>query len=293
MPGEETRVQGRHGGRCGRFARPATPQQQHLHRHPAPRAHRQPRPPARPRHRRRDDGALVSETECIRALHRPTRPKLAQAAAHRHVGAYVVVGVVDAATGATRECLQGLSGAADDGRPRDFLVALRAAVRRLRPWHVRWFTLKTVGGFGLYECHRYGGGGDGGSAYHTVLDVSEATRLTLLELYHDFMAQRSDADEYWKEWVHQQFNAGDTFPGARRMGLRLILRWSVPKIIAYVATPVVASIIFGLVYTFTVTGPDVDRVAVLQTAWTVSSYMVTTAGVVVALLAAITSLRDH
>ncbi|KAK7957979.1 hypothetical protein PG996_010580 [Apiospora saccharicola] len=233
------------------------------------------------RHRRTSKGIPVSELECIRLLHRPMRPKLADALANPHVGAYVVMGIVEATTGVTRECLQPLS--TDDGRPKDMIASMHAAVRALRPWYVRWFTLKSVGGFGVYECHQInsnsaGGGGGSGIGYHTVLHVSEATRLSLLELYYDFVAQRRDVNECWKQWVHQHFNAGDEHPGERRLGLQLLLQWSVPKIVAYVSTPVVASLIFGFAYTFTVTGPDVDKVAVLQTAWTVASYIVTAAG---------------
>lgn len=229
------------------------------------------------RHRGTGTGTPVSELECIRILHRPMRPSLADVVANPHVGAYVVMGIVDATTGVTRECLQLLS--TDDGRSKDMMVSMHAAVRALRPWYVRWFTLKSVGGFGIYECHQMNNNGTGsGVGYHTVLDVSEATRLSLSELYYDFVAQRRDVNECWKLWVHQHFNAGDEHPGARRLGLQLLLRWSVRKIVAYVTTPVPASLIFGFTYTFAVTGPNVDRVAVLQTAWTVASYIVTTAG---------------
>ncbi|KAI1114947.1 hypothetical protein F5Y14DRAFT_149006 [Nemania sp. NC0429] len=223
----------------------------------------------------------VSKTGCIRTTHRPTRPKLRDAAAQSTVGAYIVVGIVDPDTGATVECLQSLANA--DGRPKDLIESIHKAVRRLRPWYIRWFTLKSVGAFGLYECHPPAG-------QHTVLELSDTAKLALLELYYDFVARRRDNDEAWKSWVQKHFNAGDTFPGDLRLGLRLILTWSISKIVFFVAVPVVVSFVFGLAYTFAVSGPGVDHVAVVQTAWTVSSYIVTTAG---AVLAAITSLRDY
>ncbi|KAH7109987.1 hypothetical protein EDB81DRAFT_832725 [Dactylonectria macrodidyma] len=233
-----------------------------------------------------DKGAaiLVSKTECIRRTHRPTRPKLRDAAVHQNIGAYIVIGTVDTDTGETLECLQELAGS--DGKPKDLIASIHRAVCALRPWYIRLFTLKTVGAFGLYECHTPAG-------HHTILELSDTAKLALLELYYDFVAHRKDEREEWKAWVQKNLNSGDTFPGSRRLGLRLILKWSAWKIITYVSVPVIASLIFGLSYTLAVKGPDVDEVAVLQTAWTVSSYIVTTAGVIIAVLAAITSLKDH
>lgn len=214
-------------------------------------------------------GVPVSKTVCIRTTYRPTRPKLRDAAIHPNIGAYIVIGIVDSDTGEMTECLQDLADSG--GKPKDLIDSMQAAVRVLRPWYIRWFTLKSVGAFGLYECHAPAG-------HHTVLELSDTAKLALLELYYDFIAGRKDENEAWKAWVQQHFNAGDTFPGDRRLGLQVILKWSVPKIVTYVSTPVIASLIFGFAYTFSVTGPGVDKVAVLQTAWTVSSYIVTTAG---------------
>lgn len=214
-------------------------------------------------------GVPISKTKCIRTAHRPMRPRLRGAANHPNTGAYIVMGIVDSATGETTECLKELADS--EGKPKDLIESMRTAVRALRPWYIRWLTLKSVGAFGLYECHVPAG-------HHTVLELSDTAKLALLELYYDYIAGRKDENEAWKAWVQQHLNAGDTFPGDRSLGLQLILKWSVPKIVIYVSTPVIASLIFGLAYTFSVTGPGVDTVAVLQTAWTVSSYIVTTTG---------------
>lgn len=214
-------------------------------------------------------GIPVSKTECIRKEHRPMRPRLRDAAVHANIGAYLVIGVVNPGTGETTECLLDLVD--PHGKPRDLIDAIHTAVRLLRPWYVRWFTLKSVGAFGLYECHTPAG-------HHTMLELSDTAKLALLELYYDFVARRKDDQEAWKIWVQKHFNAGDTFPGGRRLGLQLILKWSAWKIVLYMSVPVIASLAFGFAYTFAVNGPGVDPVAVLQTAWTVASYIMTTAG---------------
>jgi hypothetical protein len=159
----------------------------------------------------------------------------------------------------------------ESGEPRDILDAIRSAIKRLRPWYLRIFTFKSVAAFDIYECNPELG-------QHSPVQTSDTTDAALLDLYYDFNAGRRDHDDEWKKWIHRNFNRGDSFPGSRSLALRLVLRWSAKKILLFTFVPILLSLAIGFWFIFDRGQADEDYATVVQTAWTVASYIVTTAG---------------
>jgi hypothetical protein len=158
-----------------------------------------------------------------------------------------------------------------DGASVDLFVALRSAEWKIRPWYQRIFALKHIGAFGIYQCHP-------DEDYHSEVELDRATELALAELYHAYRSNRRDKDGYWKRWIHHFFNEGDRSPEKGRYALRFVPTWSVRKILLFSFVPIVLSLVIGFWYMFTSHDPQSDRVAIVQTAWTIASYIVTTAG---------------
>ena len=209
-------------------------------------------------------------TVCIRSIHTIQRPALSDTARHVNLGAYIVVGILNSTNGRTIERIEELRDS--EQRPRDALEAIRHAAKYLRPlFFRRLFSLKTVGGFGLYECHPHEG-------YHTEVETSDGTDHTLSELFQDYASGRRDTQDMWKTWIHTNFNRGDNFPGSRRLALRLLLQWSGRKILAFTFIPILLSIAIGFGYMYWEHDPESGPATITQTAWTISSYVVTTAG---------------
>ena len=154
--------------------------------------------------------------------------------------------------------------------------AIDRAHRELRPFLRRILALKAVQGFDMYECHAVGG-------YHTPVELDHRTETTLADFYTDFETMPLDVQDRWRRWIAEGFNAGDVdrrhgngVEGRPTYGLRLVLKWSVPKLIGWGLTPVILSLVVGFWYMIAVDGDD--RVAIVQTAWTISSYIISTAG---------------
>ncbi|KAH6867868.1 hypothetical protein B0T10DRAFT_534073 [Thelonectria olida] len=193
---------------------------------------------------------------------------------------YIVVGLLNLESGAVRERLEEIPD-------RDGLFkAIRKAAKDLRPLYLRLFSLKTIGGFGLYICEPAGD-------YHVPVDLDDQSSATLHELFSTYSSHDVDWQARWGDWVHQHLNRASTDPQAGRFALRLVLRWSIFKLVIYSTIPVVLSLAVGLWFMFVASkGLEDSYTAVVQTAWTISSYIVTTAGVLIALLAAVTALGD-
>ncbi|KIW77438.1 hypothetical protein Z517_09884 [Fonsecaea pedrosoi CBS 271.37] len=235
---------------------------------------------------------------------------MTQRAIEEQDGAYVVVGIQDNPTGLKREVLVQLS---KGDKPVDLFEGIRKTAWKLRPLHHRLLSLKHVGRFGIYECHP-------ADDYHTPVEIDRQTEAALAELYTAYRHDWHDKDNMWRGWIHHFFNEGDRFPDRGRYALQLVLSWSIRKILIWSATPLLLSLVIGFWYMYKPREPGSDPVAITQTAWTISSYIVTTAGgeyiltrfasflegffylvkeiylpahqVAIAILAAITSIRD-
>jgi hypothetical protein len=210
---------------------------------------------------------------------------------------YIVVGLLDSESGGVREQLERITD-------RDGLFkAIRKATKDLRPFYTRFFSLKTIGGFGLYRCEPSGD-------YHVPIDLDDQSSATFHELFSAYSSHDVDWESRWKNWVHEYLNGASTDPQVGRYTLRLILRWSILKLVVYTTIPVALSLVIGLWFMLgTPQDPNDSYTAIVQTAWSISSYIITVAGgkchcsptinnkltvgsVIVALLAAVTVLGD-
>jgi hypothetical protein len=189
---------------------------------------------------------------------------------------YLVVGVMDRKTGVPIEV------AVDKIAQNGLFNAIHSAVRKLRPWWKRIFSLKSVGSFSMYECLP-------AHAYHLPVELDQQAELTLAELYHDFNRGRVDDNNRWLGWIQEHFNPGDTDAEKRCYALQLVLRWSIRKIVVYGLTPLMFSLAIGFWYQTT---PGDDRHEVIQTAWSISSYILAWASIAFAVLAAVTQIGD-
>lgn len=113
--------------------------------------------------------------------------------------------------------------------------------------------------------------------------------MTLCRFYNEYKTLRQDIDNRWEDWIHANLNLKQLDPWAGKYALQLLLRWSVAKITLYGVTPILLSLATGFWY-MTLSGDD--RHTTTQTAWTISSYIITCGGVGITVLAAITSLGD-
>ncbi|KAF2496035.1 hypothetical protein BU16DRAFT_560885 [Lophium mytilinum] len=189
------------------------------------------------------------------------------------IGYYIIVGIMNERTGIPREELGWVHGTGD------LFKTIHGLARRLRNLPRRLLSLKRVAGFKVYACHPDAG-------YHENVEMDHKTEMILQSFYHDYnlKSAKKDYEDRWAKWVHKSFNSCSLDPGDGKLALQLVLRWSPLKITAYVSTPVILSLAIGIWY--------MKHTGDIQTAWTISSYIVTAAGVLIALLAAVTSLGD-
>jgi hypothetical protein len=142
----------------------------------------------------------------------------------------------------------------------------------VRPPKYEWLSLKRVTGFGIYKCHPT-------EDYHTAVEYDSATKRDLAELFKDYQTRCWTLEDYgdrWMNWIHTEFNNNDNDRRNGKYLLQLIQGRSVPKLILWVITPIVLSLVIGVWYMLT-PQPGEDYVAVVQTTWTIASYIVTSA----------------
>ncbi len=178
--------------------------------------------------------------------------------------AYVMVGLFNPETGTVKERLVGIRGR------KDLFKSIHKGANYLRPFFLRILSLKEIGGFSLYRCHPTEG-------YHTTVDLDSRTSLVLLQLFQEYSSSRYDFSARWKDWVFENLNCKSCNPVRGRYGLQLVLRWSTTKIVLYTSAPILLSLAVGLWYTLG-HHAGADAYVVTQTAWTIASYIVTTAG---------------
>lgn len=95
----------------------------------------------------------------------------------------------------------------------------------------------------------------------------------------------------WSRWVTSELNnwqGGNTFyvpiPTESHLSLRLMARWSRYRLVLASTIPMILSLAIGFYY-MTVSED-------IQTAWTVSSYIITAGAFLIAVLAVLTTLQD-
>ncbi|ATZ57357.1 hypothetical protein BCIN_14g05030 [Botrytis cinerea B05.10] len=182
--------------------------------------------------------------------------------------------------------------------PRTLFSSLHHAERSLRGAR-RFFSLKSLAGFGLYKC-------DIGRGAHTKIGLNEEEKMVLRKFYAAYKLKRrsipwfgkgewdQDVGKAWLGWVEKSLNEGKdgkegSAEGAKgplegRWSLELVYDWSPYRLSAVVITPLLLSLIIGTWY-MAVTGDVI-------TAWTLALYIVTAAAAIVALLGIIGSLKD-
>lgn len=183
--------------------------------------------------------------------------------------------------------------------PGHFLPDLKAHITGLRGWR-SVFSFKSVQGFGLYKCRPQQ---IGHVSHHTTelenLALSlffQAMKQSYRRAYYQPAVDGHEDEEddiaflkrrdskAWAEWVHKNLNASRSCPFRSQLSLKLVLRWSTTRISIASAVPLLLSFIVGFWYSAAYD----DQ----QTAWTISSFIVTAGAFIIAILAALTSLRD-
>ncbi|KAK5459851.1 hypothetical protein LTS15_003980 [Exophiala xenobiotica] len=161
---------------------------------------------------------------------------------------------------------------------------IRKAHRHLRNPFRRALSLKEVSGFAIYEC-------DSSKGYHREVELDKETHRALAELWRNFSGNKLDYEGRWLMWIHQHFNNGSKNPEMGRLTLEFKLRWSVYKVVFWGVVPILLSLAVGFWYMFSDHG-EVDDVAVAEAAWVISTYIITTSALLLALLAVITQLGN-
>lgn len=165
----------------------------------------------------------------------------------------------------------------DDHVPSEVMMRIRGAgqlfkiIHRaiwiLRPFPRRYLSLKRVVDFCIYECDPITGS-------HRTVELTGQTELALKELWRDFNQRKTDDGDRWRDWITANLNANssDTVQGTLTLGL--VLQWSPYKLAVWGLTPFLLSLAVGFWYSFTSQANE-DHVAIVQTGWTIASYIVT------------------
>jgi len=193
------------------------------------------------------------------------------------LGLYVIVGIMSKEESIPHEILLSLQS-------EDLFTQIRKAERRLRGPLRRLLSLKRVGAFGLYKCHP-------SQDYHSTPDISNETKRCLSEFYRNYRSEKADEFGRWGAWIQTHFNNASDDPEEGTYALQLVLSWSPVKLVLWSSAPILLSLVVGFWYMFRAF-PGEDHVAVVQTAWSIASYIVTAAAFALAIVAAITQIGD-
>ncbi|PMD34529.1 hypothetical protein L207DRAFT_570237 [Hyaloscypha variabilis F] len=205
-----------------------------------------------------------------------------------------------------------------EARPVERLVVMKSTEHLL--WRLWWewvrlrgmryiFSLKGVKGLGLYECNWLMG-------THIRIPLDPQTERILNQLYNYFTRYHtsSAANRRFADWVHENLNhssyeaahpSAETIANMNQfdkfgnwqprpehsqhdencaLSLELVIGWSTFRVSLAVLAPVTLSLVVGAWYQ-KATG-DVG------TAWVLATYVITTAGILAALLALLTGLEN-
>jgi len=196
---------------------------------------------------------------------------------------YVVVGIWNAVQSTPKEVIVPVGAPPGHSNSGQLFRQIRKAERQLRPRPRRLLSLKKVAGFDVYQCVPQLG-------YHVMLPIDDHSKRILADFFREYNSRADDNDDRWLRWLKEELNSNSKDPEAGRYALRLDLRWSAPKIIFWTASPVVLSLAIAFWYSYKPRALDADDVAVVQTAWTIASYIITAAALMIAGVGAVTQL---
>jgi hypothetical protein len=111
--------------------------------------------------------------------------------------------------------------------------------------------------------------------------VDHQTELILAELFRDYDSGEPDYGDRWLNWIQQEFNMNRENPADGKYALQFVLRWSPSKVVMYGMAAIFLSLLIGFWYMYEQrwTGAEQsDIIAITQTAWTISSFILTAAG---------------
>ncbi|KAF2432231.1 hypothetical protein EJ08DRAFT_659239 [Tothia fuscella] len=195
---------------------------------------------------------------------------------------YVVLGIMGKHHPIARERLLEVT------KPESLFQQMRSGVTHVRPFWRRILSLKHVAGFELYQCNASKG-------YHNPVELDHQTAVILTELFRDYESGEPDYNDRWLDWIQKEFNHNKSSPADGKYAIKLVLRWSPPKILMYGNAVIGLSLAIGFWYMWGwrsgASSPS-DVIAITQTAWTISSFILTAAGVALALLAAMTQFGE-
>jgi hypothetical protein len=182
---------------------------------------------------------------------------------------YIVVGVMGIHHDIPKERLLTVK------KPETLFQQIRKASWTVRPWYRHLFSLKTIAAFGIYECNPVRG-------YHEQVELDKQTSRILSEMFVDYLSGDPDYGDRWLRWVQKELNQGNLNPADGRYALSLVLKWAPFKVTFYGTASIIFSLVIGFWYQwkggqFPGAGRS-DMVGIVQTAWTISSYILTAAG---------------
>ncbi|KAI1125624.1 hypothetical protein F5Y10DRAFT_246723 [Nemania abortiva] len=167
--------------------------------------------------------------------------------------------------------------------PERLFWELHLAAFRLRGLRRTFLSLSHVRGFRVYKCNP-----ETGTHERVEIDKNAVADLRLLLHMYNKWHVRSFTAESWAEWIHRSLNDGSFQVSRSRLSLEIVLGWSGTRISAVILLPVLLSFAIGLY----INSQNWTDPTIIQTAWTVASYVVTTGGILAALLAILTSVED-
>jgi len=180
---------------------------------------------------------------------------------------YIVVGIMGNHHNRPREILVQVTA------PESLFKCIRKACKTIRPFPRRFLSLKRVAGFAVYGCIAE-------KAYHVNIEIDHQTEQILANMFDQYESGEPDYGNRWLDWIQNEFNASDMNPAAGKYALQLLLRWSPMKVICWGLASIAFSLVIGFWYqwrSYPWAGPG-DIVGIVQTAWTISSYILTAAG---------------
>jgi hypothetical protein len=183
---------------------------------------------------------------------------------------YIVVGLWTAGQSIPREVIVPVPSPGMPGRAGDLFEAIRRAERELRSLPRRMLSLKRVAGFGVYRCVPESGD-------HILPQTDVQSKRILSDMFREYNSGAVDRNERWMRWIEKEFNSNSKEPEEGKYTLRLEMNWSAPKIVFWTISPIALSMAIALWYSYKPRGPGADDVAVVQTAWTIASYIITAA----------------
>ncbi|TRX96446.1 hypothetical protein FHL15_002718 [Xylaria flabelliformis] len=166
-------------------------------------------------------------------------------------------------------------------KPEQLFRQLRWAVYRLRGLRGTFFSLKHVKGL---RCDA-----EKGTHERVELDKNGVTDLQVLFYMCKKWHVSDSTSKVWADWIHQALNDGSNDVTKGTYALELVLSWSIARISIVVLLPVLLSLAIGI----HLNAQNWTDLATIQTAWGTASYIVSTGGLLAALLAILSTIESE